>query len=136
VPCGLSSHNILDEAIIMLNNRRILVVEDEFMIAEDICTALEDAGAIVIGPVSSVQQALDRIEVEQRIDGAVLDVSLDGENSFSIADALASRHVPFLFASGYGDDAVSNRYPDAISCPKPFDMPVLINTIYRILPPD
>ncbi|WP_068090324.1 response regulator [Novosphingobium rosa] len=114
---------------------RILVVEDQFMLAQDICNELEEAGAEVIGPEPSLERALARIAQEPHIDGAVLDISLGDGTSFPIADLLTERNVPFLFASGYDDEAVADLYPHAVSCAKPLDMPVLIRTMADIIKP-
>ena len=85
-----------------LKGRRILVVEDDYLIAEDVREELQKAGAIVAGPVPSVSEALRLLEGEPSLDAAVLDVNLrDGERSVPIAEALEARAIPFLFATGY-----------------------------------
>ena len=84
-----------------LLNRRILVVEDEYLIAQDVQYDLEKAGATVLGPLPSVGQALEMIARTDHIDAAVLDVNLGHDTSFSIAQALTIRSIPFLFATGY-----------------------------------
>jgi CheY-like chemotaxis protein len=85
-----------------LVGRRILLVEDEFAIAEAMEEWLRRAGAEVIGPVPSVKQALKLIESQVGVlDGAVLDVNLGrGETAYPIADGLNERGVPYLFATG------------------------------------
>ena len=62
-----------------LTNRHILIVEDEYMLAQDFMMDLEDAGAIVVGPEPSLASALTRISEEGRIEAVVLDVNLDGD---------------------------------------------------------
>src|SRR3990170_2792714 len=76
--------------------KRILVVEDEFLIALDIAGALEQGGLVVIGPLASVRDALAALEREQ-VDGALLDANLGGEPVGRVADALSARRVPFAF---------------------------------------
>jgi DNA-binding NtrC family response regulator len=85
-----------------LAGRRILLVEDEYLIAEIMEEWLCRAGAEVIGPVPSVTQALESIGDDLgRVDGAVLDVNLgNGETSYPIADKLTECGVPYLFATG------------------------------------
>ena len=85
-----------------LLGRRILLVEDEYVIAMEMERWLRGAGAEVIGPVSNVEHALDCIEAEAgTIDGAVLDVNLGhGERVYPVADRLDALGVPYLFATG------------------------------------
>lgn len=118
-----------------LDNCRILIVEDEYMLACDLRQELEDAGAVVIGPEPSVERALSRITVEARIDAAVLDINLGDEPAFPIADALNRQQIPFIFASGYGEDAIATRYPDAINCSKPLNMRDLLHSLEEALRP-
>jgi DNA-binding response OmpR family regulator len=83
-----------------LTGRRILVVEDEYLIAVEVKRWLQAAGAVVLGPVPSVHQALDLIE-DDGVDAAVLDVNLgDGDTAYPVADKLGSLSVPYLFATG------------------------------------
>ena len=79
---------MMNETKTMLTGRRILLVEDEFFIAEDMACQLEAGGAEVIGPVASVDAAIELIEQTERIDGAVVDVNLQGVMSWPVADAL------------------------------------------------
>lgn len=79
---------------------RILVVEDEWLIAEHIEMALKAAGFDVVGPVGRIGQALDLLATEQ-VDAAVLDINLHGDRSFRVAEHLAGHETPFVFLSGY-----------------------------------
>jgi CheY-like chemotaxis protein len=102
--------------------KRLLVVEDEYVIASDIASALEDAGAEVIGPAATVKNALELIEREAgRLDGAVLDINLRNERVFPVADALTSRGVPFVLATGYDLGSIPSAYADVPRCEKPVD---------------
>ena len=103
-----------------LRDRRILVVEDEYLIAMSLQDALEEAGSVVVGPVSSVDKALKRIEDEPRLDAAVLDVNLGGVLAFPVADMLIARNIPFVFTSGYEDNVLKTRYAQVRNCPKPY----------------
>lgn len=102
-----------------LNGLKILLVEDEAMIAMLVEDMLIDSGATVVGPAGGVKAALAVIS-DQEIDGALLDVNLGGEQSFEVADALASRRIPFVFVTGYGGQGLRDRYPDAPTLQKPF----------------
>lgn len=85
-----------------LKGKRILVVEDEALIAVMVEDMLTEMGSVVIGPAATIEQALALARRED-IDGAVLDVNVRGERIDPVADALASRGVPMLFATGYGE---------------------------------
>jgi CheY-like chemotaxis protein len=89
-----------------LAGRRVLVVEDELMIAEMWETVLLDAGCEVVGPFPRVGLALRAIAREPNIDAGLLDVRLHGETIGPVADALAARGIPFLFMTGYGVDGL------------------------------
>ena len=80
---------------------RVLVVEDENLIALLLEDMLAELGHTVIGPVARVKKALDMIQREE-IDLAILDVNINGEETYPIADVLAARDVPFFFSTGYG----------------------------------
>jgi ActR/RegA family two-component response regulator len=101
-----------------LASKRVLVVEDDYLVAMDIARALERAGAEVIGPAPGVEAALD---VLQRTvpDGAILDINLGGEMAFPVADALAALGVPFIFATGYDAQVIPVRFTHVKRCEKP-----------------
>jgi DNA-binding response OmpR family regulator len=99
---------------------RLLVVEDEYMIAEHIGLLLEDLGCDVVGPVSTIEEALAAVD-EGGLDGTLLDANLGGDSSAPIATALQAASVPFVVATGYGArelaDEALDRAPRII---KPF----------------
>ena len=86
----------------VFSGRSILVVEDEMLVLMSIETMLEDLGCTAIAAAASVNEALALIE-QQRFDVAMLDVNLDGEKSYAVADSLIGRGIPFVFSTGYGD---------------------------------
>jgi CheY-like chemotaxis protein len=102
-----------------LSGLRILIVEDQAFIALQSQDELEAAGAIVVGPVHTVERALAALKATPELDGAVLDVNLQGERVFPVADALSERGVPFIFVSGFGRDSLPPRYRYAPHCRKP-----------------
>lgn len=115
-----------------LAGRRILVVEDEFFLADDMARALAELGAVVVGPVADVEEALGLLGASE-VGGAVLDINLRGERVYPLAIALAERKIPFVFATGY-DEAVIP--PDFASVPrweKPFDPPALAKAFADLL---
>lgn len=83
-----------------LRGKRILIVEDEPIVAMAVEDILLDLGCDVVGPAYTLGQALDLVEKET-FDAAVLDINLHGERSYPAAEALASLGVPFAFATGY-----------------------------------
>lgn len=103
-----------------LSGQRILIVEDEMMIAVMLEDMLEELGCQVAAVAAKPVQALAIIAAEQPIDAAILDVNLDGQNSYEIAAALDERGIPFLFSTGYAAVAVEQRYRDRPFLQKPF----------------
>ncbi len=101
----------------MIDGKRILVVEDEFIVAAMLCDALEDHGAVPVGPVGRVSEGLETIAAGG-IDAAVLDWNLAGESGSSLAEALAAREVPFIIATGYG--SVDAPFHDRPILSKPY----------------
>jgi CheY-like chemotaxis protein len=102
--------------------RRILVVEDEYVQAENLQQELEDLGAEVLGPVPSVAAALALLAGGTPVDAAILDVSLGGEMVFPVAEALQARSIPFMFATGYDAWLLPSAYAHVPCCEKPFDV--------------
>jgi DNA-binding response OmpR family regulator len=112
-----------------LDGRRILVVEDEYYIADDIVRALRSRGAEVVGPVATLRQA-ERILGEGGLDCAVLDINLRGEMGYPVADRLTALGVPFLFATGYSSEAIPERFSGITTLRKPVDA----DTLARLIP--
>lgn len=110
-------------ASLALRDRRILVVEDEYLIAMTLKDALESLGSIVVGPVPSVEKAIKTIASETKIDAAIVDINLGGVMAYPVADALLARKIPFVFTSGYEDDLLRTRYPQIKNCHKPYLFP-------------
>jgi CheY-like chemotaxis protein len=108
-----------------LRERRILVVEDEYLIAISLQDALESVGSIVLGPAPSVDRAIKTIESEAHIHAAVLDVNLGGMLAYPVADMLIARKIPFVFTSGYEDEVIQKRYADVKNCRKPYLFPAM-----------
>jgi CheY-like chemotaxis protein len=117
-----------------LRDRRILVVEDEYLIAMTLSEHLEEVGSIVVGPVSSVEKAIKAIESNQQIDAAVVDVNLGGAMAFPVVDALLARNIPFIFTSGYEGDALRERYPQIKNCLKPYLFPEMERALASAIP--
>ena len=116
-----------------LVGKRILVVEDDFVIARLVADVLGDHGANVVGPVGRLPRALALIDHEP-IDAAVLDINLAGTMVFPLASELNRRNVPFLFATGYADRVT---YPpdlqDTTEVRKPYSKTQLLEALERLL---
>lgn len=113
---------------------RILVVEDEIMIAMLLEEILSDAGYTVVGPYSRLADALVAAQTLP-CEAALLDVNLGGEKVFPAAEALEHRHVPFLLLSGYGDKAIPSDHPNWHSLEKPFKERELLMAIAGMVVP-
>jgi CheY-like chemotaxis protein len=83
-----------------LAKRRVLLVEDDYFIVSDLARSFEAEGAEVVGPAATVADGLALLAEAPNLDGAVLDINLQGEMVFPLADALTARGVPFVFATG------------------------------------
>ncbi|HWZ49956.1 MAG TPA: response regulator [Granulicella sp.] len=90
---------------------RILVVEDEMLVAILIENMLEGLGSHVVGPVSRLDAAL-RLAHEEALDAAILDVRIHGGQVYPVAEQLLARNIPFVLASGYGDWALPESLRD------------------------
>lgn len=102
-----------------LGGLRVLVVEDEFLLADELRCDLEAMGAQVIGPVGHLDRALALVRSETAIDAAVLDLNIAGSEVFPLADLLADRGVPMVFATGYATLALPERFAGVPTCDKP-----------------
>lgn len=103
-----------------LNGRRVLIVEDESLVAMLLETILEDMGCVPVGPAASVEEGLALIECEGNLDGALLDVNVAGHQVFPIARALKGRGVPFVFSTGYGEGGLPDEWRGQATIQKPF----------------
>jgi len=102
-----------------LHGMRILVVEDEAYLAADLAESLRVRGATVIGPAATLAEAYRAIETHW-IDRAVLDLNLDGEMSYPIADRLEAAGIPYVIATGYAADALPERFRGKPRLEKPY----------------
>lgn len=108
---------------------RVLVVEDEYYIADDLRQALEVQGAEVIGPVPTVDRALALVMEGTPISTAVLDVKLGTDMVWPVIDALQQRGVEYVFATGYSDADIPKAYRKAPLFRKPLETPDLIKLL-------
>jgi DNA-binding response OmpR family regulator len=119
-----------------LSGLKLLLVEDNFLVAEHMRDMLARHGCEVVGPAPRVAKALELLADAAALDGAMLDVNLQGELCFPIARALANRGVPFLFLTGYEPGSIiPPEFGDAPVVPKPVDESGLVATIRDIFLP-
>jgi len=116
-----------------LKDCRILIVEDEYLLADELRVELESAGAIVLGPVAALIDAVELIQTEGIIDGALLDANLSGEMVFSAADMLIDRGVPIVFTTGYDASVIPSRFREVARCEKPVSIKHVTQAIGRAI---
>ncbi|ATQ57919.1 response regulator [Paracoccus yeei] len=117
----------------LLRERHILVVEDDFLLASELCRALEQAGATIVGPVPDLPAALDLIASAPVVQGAILDVNLRGQMVFPAADMLIERNLPFLFATGYDQAVIPPRFCHVLRLEKPIAPAEAVRALTGIL---
>jgi len=111
-----------------LTGKRVMVAEDELLVAMMIEDVLADAGCVLVGPFCNVPGALIAAK-DATIDIALLDVNLRGQMIYPAAEILALRHIPFLLLTGYGRNAVPPNHPEWEACSKPFKIAGLIRQL-------
>ncbi|MFC0633122.1 response regulator [Brevundimonas balnearis] len=116
-----------------LNGRKVLIVEDESLVAMLIETILEDLGCETIGPMSTIDEALGHLDGGDDLDAALLDVNLAGRQVFPVAEALEARGVPVVFSTGYGEGGLPDRWRDRPTVQKPFTEAGLRQALFRAM---
>ena len=117
-----------------ISGRRVLVVEDEALVLMLLTDMVEESGAVVVGPASTVAEALELAQ-DADIEAALLDVNLNGQPVFPVAAALRARGVPFAFLTGYGRAGLPDEYADASVLQKPFQFDHLMERLQALLVP-
>ena len=111
-----------------LEGARVLIVEDEFFLADDLARALRDAGAEPVGPISTIAQA-EELVASQRLDAAVLDLNLHGEMASDFVQKLSQSELPCLIVSGYGEDAIPDCVAGMARLEKPVSPSVVVDSL-------
>lgn len=113
------------------SRHKVMICEDEFIVALDLKLMLEDFGFEVLGPFSEVSAASEFVK-DTCPDVALLDVNLRDGQVFPLADTLAEKGVPMVFHSGHVDDSeIRERYPEAASCKKPVNTEGLKTALFQ-----
>jgi two-component SAPR family response regulator len=114
-----------------LAGRFVLVVEDNYLVAMDEQDWLKAAGARVVGPASNADHAFALLDA-RKIDSAIIDINLGDGPVYEIADRLAQLGVPFVFATGYDESAISLWFRNRPRLQKPFRADQLVQAIDRL----
>ncbi len=112
-----------------LYGRVILVAEKEYFLADNVARVLEQLGADVLGPVTTVSGALTLLDVLDRVDGAVLDINLHDEAVYPLLNALKARGIPYVFATDDEEAAIPTQYKDAPRWRKPYQLEDLVSEL-------
>ncbi|SFU30479.1 PAS domain S-box-containing protein [Methylobacterium sp. 174MFSha1.1] len=114
-----------------LKGRRVLVVEDDFYLATDAARALQGAGAEVVGPCASEEDARAELD-ERRPDAVVVDINLGGGPSFKLAETLKDSGIPFVFTTGYDAEAIPAEFAGIERLEKPFPLRQIVGAVARL----
>ena len=115
-----------------LNGLRVLVIEDETLLSMLLEDMLSELGCVIAGSASTVASALKAVDATAA-GAAVLDLNLGGEKSDAVAEQLAARGVPFVVATGYGDDRVPDPWRNRPILQKPFGQEQLARALTRAI---
>ena len=116
-----------------LAGRRVLVIEDEYFLADDIVRALTALGARIVGPYGDLQEATDIVDRDIAIDAAIVDINLRNEMAFPLARVLRSRKVPLVFTTGYDKSSIEPEFQDVRLLGKPLDIKVMARELTRMI---
>jgi two-component SAPR family response regulator len=105
---------------VSLDGLTIMVVEDDFLAALDLSRLVEQRAGKVAGPVGRLEQA-ERLARSERLDGAILDVKLNGTDSLGLADDLIAKEIPVILVTGYDVASLPPRFAETPRLPKPFN---------------
>jgi DNA-binding NtrC family response regulator len=119
------------EEAVSRSDKRILIVEDQYLIAADLSRALTKLGCVVVGPVASNEAAREHL-AHSSIDFAFLDISLDEQLVFSLADELERRGIPFAFATGHGVRILPERFKSKLCLEKPLTMQAVREAVRQL----
>lgn len=103
----------LGQLLASVHGRRILVVEDEILIAGELANDIEELGGLIVGPAYSVAEAMT-LSASEEIDAAILDINLGGKEVFPVSDQLVQRGIPFIFHTGTVKGPVALKLYDGV----------------------
>jgi|GEM_PF-430221 len=123
----------MDQLAQDLSGRRILVVEDDYNLARDLCNDLRQSGATILGPAPTTYYAYNLLLGRRGIDGAVLDIRLHGSEVYDLARHLRERGVPMVFATAYGQSSIDRAFRDTPCLQKPIPPGALVKTVAQMM---
>lgn len=118
-----------------LEDLRVLVAEDEFFIADDLVRALRAAGAVPVGPASTVSE-VEKLLTGNRLDAAILDINLRGQMAYEAVDKAREMQLPFLIVSGYSQTELPENLASVPRLEKPVDSKLVVETLIGQLKQD
>jgi DNA-binding response OmpR family regulator len=116
-----------------LTGRRVLVIEDEYFLADDIVRALTALGARIVGPYGDLDEATKVVDRDVTIDAAVIDINLRHEMVFPLARVLRSRKVPLVFTTGYDKSSIEPEFHDVRLWGKPLDIKAMAQELTSMI---
>ncbi|MFW2341730.1 response regulator [Brevundimonas sp.] len=116
-----------------LEGRKVLVVEDESLVAMLLETMLEDMGCTVFGTAARVEDALTLIAGDTRPDAALLDVNVAGQTVYPVAEALDRKGVPLVFSTGYGQGGLAEGWEGRPTVQKPYTEAMIRDALMQVL---
>jgi len=112
-------------------SKRVLVIEDEFLVGLEIQSVLTEAGFQVVGPAATIVDALRHIS-QTNFDAALVDANLGGHSIEGVTTALAIRRTPFVLLTGYSRKSLPTQLANARVIEKPFDTRTVIDTVQKL----
>ena len=112
-----------------LHGRSIFIVEDDCVTAMDLAETLSAAGAQIVGPAGTIENAFQLLRADPQLDIALLDIEVEGAFVFDVADELVKRAVPIVFTTGYERSEIPARFHAARHCEKPVGIAAIARTL-------
>ncbi|MBL0947347.1 response regulator [Brevundimonas sp.] len=116
-----------------LEGRKVLVVEDESLVAMLLETMLEDMGCTIFGTAARVEDALELVAGDTAPDVALLDVNVAGQTVYPVAEALDRKGVPLVFSTGYGQGGLAEDWAGRPTVQKPYTEAMIRDALMRVL---
>jgi CheY-like chemotaxis protein len=116
-----------------LTGRHVLVLEDEYFLANDIVRTLTALGAWIVGPYADLDEATDVVDRDIAIDAAIVDINLRNEMAFPLVRMLRSRKVPLVFTSGYDRSSIEPEFQDVRLWGKPVDIKAMARELASMI---
>jgi DNA-binding response OmpR family regulator len=114
-----------------LHGCRVLVIEDEYFVADEVASNLKAHGAIVVGPIGDLSEVQSVVR-DLAFDVAILDINLRDEIVYPVADELMFRQIPFLFATGYAAEVIPERFQNVMRLEKPYNNRDLMQDVAKL----